>query len=162
MRFLLIALMALSIAACETPQDTAQNQPVNPNDQMVNETDYSVCNVNPAPHTIEGTWYIEQSQGSLRFITTYQIANGQYRLTNDCMMGNITLRATAVTGAIYDGFTFQPTREVRNEQKIENPNFKMTCEAAITTQKISYGFRGNCLVFNRGSNDGGQLVLAPR
>ncbi|MDG0815120.1 hypothetical protein [Bdellovibrio svalbardensis] len=162
MKFLsmaLVGLLTLSITACEKPEETKSK--VNPDNELVNETDYSVCHISPAPHSIEGTWYMTQSQGPFRFVTTFQIANGAVQLTNDCVMNDMTLRAQVSAPASYDHMTFQPMNAAYDVQNIENPTFKMSCEARLSTTKMNYTFDGNCLVFyQQGKSD--RLTLAPR
>ncbi len=162
MKFLLVGmvgLLSLSITACEQPEE--KKPAVNPNNALVNETDYSACHVSPAPRTIEGTWYMTQSQGPFKFISTFQIANGAVQLTNDCIMNGMTLRAQVAAPAAYDMATFQPMRPAYDVKNIENSNFKMSCEASLNTTKMNYTFDGNCLIFFQpGRTD--RMVLVPR
>lgn len=163
MRILLLAMMGLltlSLTACETPEAEPTDS-VNGKTELVNETDYSVCHISPAPHTIEGNWYMKQTQGAFRFVSTFQIRNGTVQMTNDCIMNGVTLRAQVMAPAYYDTTTFQPARDAHDERKIENVNFKMSCEANISAVKMNYGFEGNCLVFYQpGKSE--RMVLAPR
>ncbi|HWU42299.1 MAG TPA: hypothetical protein VN132_02635 [Bdellovibrio sp.] len=159
MKYLFAILFAFSLAACDTQQD--QDPKNDPNGPMVNETDYTVCHTDPAPHTIEGTWYMAQSQGSFHFITTYQIGSGYFRLINDCNLNGVNLRAQAQTTAAYDAQTFQPLKAAYDSQKVDNPNFHAICEASIAAVKASYTWEGNCLVFYQPGQQE-RTVLAPR
>ncbi|QDK39382.1 hypothetical protein [Bdellovibrio sp. NC01] len=159
MRILLVALLALSITACEVQDEQKQDDPNN--STLVNETNYDVCGISPAPHTIEGAWMMKQAQGAFKFTTTYVIANGSIQLINECNMNGSKLKATAMAPAAYDSTTVQPLRPAYDEQKIENPNFKMTCEASLTTQRLNYFFDGNCLVLMQpGTNN--RITLVPQ
>lgn len=157
---LLVGLLALSIISCENPE-TQKPQADDNNNQLVNETDYSVCHNSPAPHSIEGTWYMRQAQGPIHFVSTFQFANNAVRLTNDCAMNGMTLRAQVTVPALYDGMLFQPLKPAYDVKNIENANFKMSCEASISTTKINYSFDGNCLVFAQTEN-ADRMVLVPQ
>lgn len=160
----LSALVALSLTACENQDDQGQNNNGNNasgNNEPINQTDYSVCGVTTAPHTIEGRWQLIQTQGTFRLTTSLYIQNGTIQLVNDCNLSGNTLRATVASTAVYDYSTFQVTRAVSDVQKIDRPNFTMSCHADLNTLQMNYSFQGNCLVFSQANSNSKPVVYVP-
>lgn len=157
--FVLISAMALTLTACDS-SDSKDNKATQNPDQAVNETDYSVCGVTTAPHTIEGRWQIIRSQGDFRLTTTMIIQNSNIQVFNDCELLGTKLRARASAPAYYDNATFQVLQPASDSQRIDHDNFHMSCDVSLEAKKINYSFDGNCLVFTQ-SGQSERMVLAP-
>ena len=164
----LSVLVVLSVTACENQdnQDPNNNNVASDNNNgngnnPVNQTDYSVCGVTTAPHTIEGRWQMVQAQGSFRLTTSMYIQNGTVQLVNDCDLSGNTLRATVAAPAVYDYNSFQVSHPVSDTQKIDRPNFQMSCNASLNTTKLYYTFQGNCLVLYKDNTNNNRSVFVP-
>lgn len=173
MKKMILSLALLSLAACAPASDNKSSGPANAagglsgggveglSAPITNDTDYSLCgSANSNRTNIEGGWKLSQSQGDFKFTVMLEFSNGRLLLQNTCSYYGRTLRAEVTAFADYGQGILEVLSSARDEKRMDDNGFKMTCDVDVQPMRLNYEFKGRCLVLTQSGNSE-KLVLAP-
>ncbi len=159
-KFILIMALLLGLGACsDSSKKNETNGRDDLNNELTNVTDYSDCGEVSNQTTPEGTWVLSQEQGGIRFDLLMTIELTGVSVTNICRASGRELSATAYSTSSYTTSTFSVYNESSEQQKIEEPDFKLDCSVSLSRETVNYSFKGRCLVLSKPGEE--SVTLAP-
>ena len=163
MRIILAAVLVLGLTACAENSGKGPGLKAgsgNNQEKTENVTDYGACG-NYSPRNIEGSWQMQQRAGEINFTMVMDIYRGYLNLSNECELHGRRLTARVSSPVYYDSSTLEVYSDGYDQQKVDEPGFKFTCDVSMTKSRMRYQFRGRCLELSQdGSSQ--KVILVPR